>query len=120
MHWIFRILIATGASMIACFGSIALILLIFDIQAPKLGAIITVATWIGVYKSIKPTKNEIEKKETKFVETYDQHGVIMEKGKMVFGKKEGEWDIFNEEGLHIKTIVYEDGEEKYSRNADPL
>jgi hypothetical protein len=120
MHTIFRLLIATAASIIAAFGAVAIILYAFDIQAPKLAAIVAVGTWIGVYKLIKPTKKVLIKRETKYVENYYPNGVLHEKGEIVFGKREGEWDIFNEEGLHIKTIVYEDGEEKYSRNANPF
>jgi hypothetical protein len=118
MNQLFRILIATAAAIVALFGSIALILLIFNVQAPKLGAIITIATWVGVYKFIKPAKKESQSIETKYVETFHPNGMIMEKGNIVYGKKEGNWDIFNEEGEFIKTVVYDDGEEKYTRNAE--
>lgn len=124
MNIFFRILIATVISAIMLVVSIALILFIFDVQAPKIAGLITIGTWIFSYKLIKPTKKEEYRQEqklvNKYVENYYPDGVLKEKGKIIAGKREGEWDIFNEEGLHIKTIVYEDGKERYSRNSDPI
>ena len=124
MHKIFRILIATVVSAIALFVSVALIILLFDVQAPTIAALVAIGAWIISYKLIKPTKKEEYRQQQRLinkpVENYYPNGVVKEKGEMIAGKREGEWDIFNEEGLHIKTIVYENGEERYSRNAEPL
>lgn len=124
MNKLLRILIATIISAIALIVSVALILLIFDVQAPKIAGLITIGIWVASYKLIKPTKKEeyrqAQKLINKYVENYHPNGVLKEKGEVIAGRREGNWDIFNEEGLHVKTIYYEEGEERYSKNADPL
>ena len=118
MNKLFRILIATGVSVVVLVGSIALILLIFDVQSPKIAAVFSISSWLLTYKLIKPSKKELERKETKHVETYHPNGVVMEKGEIVFGKRQGKWDKFNEEGEYIETSYYENGEWRYSKKED--
>jgi len=109
MKTLLRILVATIAAIIVLVGSVALILLIFHVEAPKIAAILSFGTWVGVYKLLKP-KTIIPPSEN-----YHPDGHLKEKGNIINGKKEGDWDVFDENGKYIKTVFYVDGKERYSK-----
>jgi hypothetical protein len=111
----YRILIALGVAVITMFGSIALILLIFNVQAPRLGALLTIAAFWFTYKAIKPTQQELDKKKTMYKEIYHTNGIVKEKGNIVYGKRQGDWDVFNEQGEYMETHYYDNGEFKYKK-----
>jgi hypothetical protein len=117
MNIIFRILIASGVAMVTMVATIMLTLLLFNVEAPKPALILGFAAWIVTFKMIKPSKKEIEKKKTHYKETFHENGVIKEKGMLKHGIREGEWDIFNEEGAYIRTDVYVNGQVNHTREA---
>jgi hypothetical protein len=115
MKKIYRILIALGVAVITLFSSIVLILFIFNVQAPRLAALLTIGAFWFTYKAIKPTQRELDKKKTLATATYHTNGLIKERGNIVYGKRQGDWAVFNEEGEYMETRYYDDGELKYTK-----
>ncbi len=117
MKKIYRILIATLVAVATSFLVLVIGLLLFNAELPRLAAILFITSWGVTYSAIKKTKKELDKKKTVPSEILHENGVVKEKGKVMYGKREGEWDVFNTEGEYIRTDVYEDGDFRYTKGA---
>ena len=111
MKKIFRILIAFVIGIISLGFSIALYLTLFEEEqiASTFGVATAVAVMFFTYKNLPATKKELLEQNTKLIETHYPNGITKERGKMVYGKKDGEWEYYNEAGALIKEDIYNDG-----------
>lgn len=109
MNFWIRLLIAVVVALLVMVLSVFFMVYFFDNNKSRLPAGIGVAAGFLTFKLIKPSKKEIEKM-TKLSCIYHENGNIKEKGKIIDGNREGNWDFFNEDGEFVETKCYKDGE----------
>jgi|SRR6478735_2195277 len=106
----FRILIALAAGIASLVLSIVIYLLMFEEgEASTFGAATAVAVMFFTYRNFSSPKNELLKQNTKLVEEFHANGITRERGKLIYGKKDGEWEYYNEKGELIREDIYSDG-----------
>ena len=104
----YRILISIGIA-IAIMLLATIVLVFLKIESPLVLAFITLSAFGIAYRSIPASKQEADKKNTILKEIYHQNGVLKESGKLLHGKRIGQWSVFDEQGEWIRTDIYEDG-----------
>ena len=109
MNFWLRILIAIVVALLVMVLSVFCMVYFFDTNKSRLAAGIGVAAGFLTFKLIKPSKKEIAKM-TKESSVYHENGNIKEKGKIIDGHREGNWDFFNEDGEFVETKCYRGGE----------
>lgn len=106
----FRILISFAAGIASLVLSIIIYMLMFEAdEASSFGAATAVAAMFFTYKNIAPPKDELLEQNTKLVEEFHANGITRERGKLIYEKKDGEWEYYNENGELIREDIYTDG-----------
>lgn len=109
MNQVSRIIIATLVSFAALFLSALWFVAVYEQGNPELQALIGVIAWTITYNSIKAKPAETKENEESPLVAHEstprvyEETIVREKGKLVNGKREGEWDFFNENGEYIES-----------------